>query len=76
MVQNVLLHINGAWRPAAAGKTLDVINPATEEVIAKLSCAGTDDLDEALAKSPPMSARKSCARRPNSSANGKPTSPG
>jgi succinate-semialdehyde dehydrogenase/glutarate-semialdehyde dehydrogenase len=49
MVQNVLLHINGAWRPAAAGKTLDVINPATEEVIAKLSCAGTDDLDEALA---------------------------
>jgi succinate-semialdehyde dehydrogenase/glutarate-semialdehyde dehydrogenase len=49
MVQDVLLYIDGKWRPAGTGKTLDVIDPATEEVIAKLSCAGVDDLDEALA---------------------------
>ncbi|MBK1662882.1 aldehyde dehydrogenase family protein, partial [Paracraurococcus ruber] len=45
---NVLLHINGEWRPARSGRTLPVINPATEEVIGTLAHAGKDDLDEAL----------------------------
>jgi succinate-semialdehyde dehydrogenase/glutarate-semialdehyde dehydrogenase len=49
MYQDVLLHIDGKWRPAASGKTLDVINPATEERIATLAHAGIADLDEALA---------------------------
>jgi succinate-semialdehyde dehydrogenase/glutarate-semialdehyde dehydrogenase len=49
MDQDVQLYIDGTWRPALAGKTVDVINPATEEVIAKLACAGIDDLDAALA---------------------------
>jgi len=48
MYQDVQLHINGAWRQAASGKTLDVINPATEEVLGTLACAGTADLDAAL----------------------------
>jgi succinate-semialdehyde dehydrogenase/glutarate-semialdehyde dehydrogenase len=48
MYQNVLLHINGVWKSAASGKTIDVINPATEEVIGTLARAGTADLDEAL----------------------------
>lgn len=44
----VQLHINGAWRAARSGKTLPVINPATEEVIGQVAHAGKDDLDEAL----------------------------
>jgi succinate-semialdehyde dehydrogenase / glutarate-semialdehyde dehydrogenase len=45
---NVQLHINGAWRPARSGRTLPVLNPATEEVIGTCAHAGKDDLDEAL----------------------------
>ena len=43
------LLINNEWRPAAGGKTLDVVNPATEEVIAKVASAERSDLDAAVA---------------------------
>ncbi|MDR3522310.1 MAG: aldehyde dehydrogenase family protein, partial [Acidocella sp.] len=49
MYQDVLLHINGKWCSATGGKTLDVINPATEEIIGKLAHAQIADLDAALA---------------------------
>ncbi len=49
MYPNVQLHINGEWRPARSGRTIPVLNPATEEVIGTVAHAGTDDLDEALA---------------------------
>ena len=45
---NTSLYINGKWRPAESGETLDVINPATEEVIGNVARAGKADLDEAL----------------------------
>jgi succinate-semialdehyde dehydrogenase/glutarate-semialdehyde dehydrogenase len=45
---NVQLHINGEWRGSRSGKTLPVINPATEEVIGQIAHAGREDLDEAL----------------------------
>jgi succinate-semialdehyde dehydrogenase/glutarate-semialdehyde dehydrogenase len=45
---NTDLYINGKWRPALAGDTLDVINPATEEVIGNVARAREADLDEAL----------------------------
>ncbi|MBU6448182.1 MAG: NAD-dependent succinate-semialdehyde dehydrogenase [Rhodospirillales bacterium] len=48
MYQDVLLHVGGRWRPAQGGRTIDVINPATEDVLGTLAHAGTDDLDEAL----------------------------
>src|SRR5580698_7608805 len=48
MYQDVLLHIGGKWRNAADGRTLNVINPATEEVIGKLAHASKADLDAAL----------------------------
>jgi len=48
MYQDVLLHINGQWKPAASGKMLDIINPATEETIGRVAHAGVGDLDEAL----------------------------
>ena len=44
--RNKLL-INNEWRAAASGKTMDVINPATEEVIAQVPSAGIQDLDAA-----------------------------
>ena len=42
------LYINGKWRPSNSGDTLDVINPANEEVIGKVAHARDVDLDEAL----------------------------
>jgi succinate-semialdehyde dehydrogenase/glutarate-semialdehyde dehydrogenase len=47
--QNVLLHIDGRWKGAAAGKTLPIINPANESVLGQLAHAQKADLDEALA---------------------------
>ena len=44
-----MLHVGGQWRAAKDGRTLDVVNPATEEVIGKIAHAGKADLDEALA---------------------------
>ena len=48
MYKDVLLHVGGKWRAATGGRTIDVINPATEEVIGKLAHASKEDLDEAL----------------------------
>ncbi len=49
MYSDVSLLIDGEWRGGAAGRTLDVLNPATGEVLAQLAHAGPDDLDAALA---------------------------
>src|SRR6202142_1956052 len=46
---NVQLFIDGKWRPAASGKTIPVINPATEEPVGTVAHAEKADLDEALA---------------------------
>jgi aldehyde dehydrogenase (NAD+)/phenylacetaldehyde dehydrogenase len=43
------LFINGEWRDAAGGKTLEVVNPATEEVIAEVASAEPSDVDAAVA---------------------------
>jgi aldehyde dehydrogenase (NAD+) len=43
------LFINGEWRDAAGGKTIEVVNPATEEVIAEVASADRADLDAAVA---------------------------
>ncbi|HEX3349075.1 MAG TPA: NAD-dependent succinate-semialdehyde dehydrogenase [Acetobacteraceae bacterium] len=45
----VLLFIDGAWTRSASGKTLEVLNPATGDVLAKLAHAQQADLDRALA---------------------------
>jgi len=42
------LFINNEWRPAASGQTMEVINPATEEVCAAVASAGADDLNAAV----------------------------
>src|SRR5579859_6928152 len=48
MYPEVQLFIDGAWTKAAAGRFLDVINPATGEPIGKLAHAERADLDRAL----------------------------
>ena len=37
------LLIGGTWRPAASGATMDVLNPATEEVLATVADADVED---------------------------------
>ena len=49
MYPEVSLFIDGAWSPAAAGKTLSVLNPATGETLGTLAHARIADLDRALA---------------------------
>lgn len=48
MYSDVQLHINGKWRAATGGRTIPVLNPATEEVIGTVAHANQSDLDEAL----------------------------
>jgi len=43
-----MLYINGEWRDAASGKTFDVKNPATGEVIATVAKGGTADTEAAI----------------------------
>ena len=43
------LFINGEWREAAGRKTIEVVNPATEEVIAEVASAEQADVDAAVA---------------------------
>ena len=40
--------IDGKWQPAKSGKTFDTINPATEEVIAKVAEGDAADVDLAV----------------------------
>jgi aldehyde dehydrogenase (NAD+) len=46
MPHNLL--IDNVWRDAASRRTMDVVNPATEEVIAQVASAGAADLDDAV----------------------------
>src|SRR5262249_406596 len=40
--------VGGEWVSAASGKTFDVMNPATDEVVAKVPEAGPVDVDKAV----------------------------
>jgi aldehyde dehydrogenase (NAD+) len=42
------LFIDNQWRPAASGRTMEVVNPATEEVVAEVPSAGAADVDAAV----------------------------
>ena len=48
MYPNTQLFIDGAWCPAASGRTLPVMNPATGKQIGTLAHAEKADLDRAL----------------------------
>jgi acyl-CoA reductase-like NAD-dependent aldehyde dehydrogenase len=42
------LFIDGKWVDAADGRTFDTIDPATEQVLAKIAFAGKEDVDRAV----------------------------
>jgi acyl-CoA reductase-like NAD-dependent aldehyde dehydrogenase len=48
-VQHTRLFINGAFVPAASGRTFATLNPATEEVLAHVDEAGEEDVEAAVA---------------------------
>jgi succinate-semialdehyde dehydrogenase/glutarate-semialdehyde dehydrogenase len=48
MYTDVSLLIDNKWTPALSGKTLEIINPATEEAIGQVAHADIADLDRAL----------------------------
>src|SRR5882672_6205968 len=48
-VMHKQLFINDEWRDAAGGRTISVVNPATEEVIADVASAEQSDVDAAVA---------------------------
>ncbi|HBK09435.1 MAG TPA: NAD-dependent succinate-semialdehyde dehydrogenase [Acetobacteraceae bacterium] len=48
MYSDVSLFIDGSWGPAAGGRTIDVVNPATGDKIGTVPHAALSDLDRAL----------------------------
>jgi len=42
------LLVGGRWRPARSGRYFETVNPATEEVIARVAEAGAADIDAAV----------------------------
>ncbi len=47
MSEKLLNFVNGEWRASSAGRYLDVINPATAEVLAQVPLSPADEVDEA-----------------------------
>ena len=54
MSDHLKFYIDGAWVDPVAPRTLDVINPATEQSVARISLGGAEDVDRAV-----MAARRS-----------------
>jgi aldehyde dehydrogenase (NAD+) len=48
-VEQKHLLINNEWRPSSSGQTMEVINPATEEILAAVAAADGRDVDAAVA---------------------------
>ena len=40
--------VGGSWTPAASGETMEVLNPATEEVLAEVPRCSAEDVDAAV----------------------------
>jgi len=48
MADHLNFYIDGAWVPPAKPATRDVINPATEQPIGKISMGSAEDVDRAV----------------------------
>jgi malonate-semialdehyde dehydrogenase (acetylating)/methylmalonate-semialdehyde dehydrogenase len=48
-IPTVKLLINGEWRDSNSSDWRDIINPATQEVLARVPMCGTDEVDAAIA---------------------------
>ena len=61
------LYIGGEWVPATDGRTVEVINPTTEEPIGSVVLAGPADIDRAVGRRAPHSTPgRGPHRRPSS----------
>ena len=49
MQERLQFYIDGQWVDPVVPKTLDVVNPATEEVIGRISLGSAADVDRAVA---------------------------
>jgi succinate-semialdehyde dehydrogenase/glutarate-semialdehyde dehydrogenase len=49
MMRDHYLFLRGEWRSSSDGEFKAVINPATEQAVARVACATSRDVDEALA---------------------------
>lgn len=49
MIKYTQQFINGEWTDSANNKTIEVINPATEEVFATVAAGNSEDVDKAVA---------------------------
>jgi len=47
-VSDYQMFIGGRWVPAASGKTMSVLDPATEQLIAQVPAGGPGDIDNAV----------------------------
>ena len=43
------LYIGGEWVPSTSGRQLEIVNPNSEEVVARVAEAGPEDMDRAVA---------------------------
>ncbi|WP_371783984.1 aldehyde dehydrogenase family protein [Streptosporangium subroseum] len=43
------LYLNGAWQSSASGESIDVVNPATEEIVDRVPAGSPADVDAAVA---------------------------
>jgi acyl-CoA reductase-like NAD-dependent aldehyde dehydrogenase len=43
------MYVNGKWTDSSSGETFDVVNPATESVLASISAGSARDVDRAVA---------------------------
>ncbi|WP_312783545.1 aldehyde dehydrogenase family protein [Brevundimonas sp.] len=48
MTDHLKFYIDGAWVDPATPRTLDVINPATEQAVARISLGAAEDVDRAV----------------------------
>ena len=48
-IEEALNCVGGEWRRGGSRETLDVFNPATSEVLARVQMAGAPDVDAAVA---------------------------
>ena len=49
MNNNKKFYINGEWVDPISPKTLDVINPANEEIVSEISLGSEEDVNKAVA---------------------------
>ncbi|MEO6714211.1 MAG: aldehyde dehydrogenase family protein, partial [Mycobacteriales bacterium] len=49
MIDRTSQYIAGQWSPSSSSERIDVINPATEEVVAQVSAGTAEDADRAVA---------------------------